>query len=197
MRELSSTSLGIGEALGNLVVFAAGFSERLMNPLVLSEGQVLAQFLETTCQILRAVHCFVGLADADVLRVDVAQHVGVAVALNWDRTVDLNVALAIVVNGLHTLNLLRLHQEEGNGAPLVLKANVHTLLKHSLSDGAFDFLVALNQALDLHSLLGHGLQLLHLGLHSLVHCHDLHLLHPVLLDEPGVFRGRLGILTKF
>ena len=194
MRE---SSLATREVLGDLVVLSAGFSEGLVNSLILGEWQVLTQFLETTCQILRAVHHFVGLSDADILRVDMAEHMGIAVALNWNRTVDFDVALAIVINGFNTVNLLRLDQEERDGAPLVLKANVHTLLEHSLSDRALDFLVTLNQALDLHSLFGHGLQLLHFGLHSLVHGHNLSLLHPVFLDQLGVFWGRFSLLDKF
>ena len=131
--KVRESSLSTGKALGDLIVLSASFSEGLVNSLVLAEWQVLAQFLETTCQILRTVHHFVGLSDADVLRVDMVEHMGIAVALNRDRTVDFDVALAIVINGFDPLNLLRLDQEERNSAPLVLKANVHTLLEHSLS----------------------------------------------------------------
>ena len=194
MRE---SSLGTGEALGDLLVLAASFSEGLVNSLVLGEWQMLTQFLETTCQILRAVHHFVGLSDADILRVDMAEHMSIAVALDRDRTVDFDMALAIVINGLDAINLLRLDQEEGDGAPLVLKANVHSLLEHSLSDRALDFLVTLNQTFDLHSLLGHCLQLLHLSLHSLVHSHDLGLLGHVFLDQLCVFWGNFSFLSKF
>lgn len=191
------SSLGTREVLGNLVVLSAGFSEGLVNSLILGEWQVLAQFLETACQIMRAVHHFVGLSDADILRVNMAEHMRITVALNWNRTVDFYVALTIVINGFDSVYLLRLNQEERDGTPLVLEANVHTLLEHSLSDRALHFLVTLNQALDLHSLFGHGLQLLHFGLHSLVHGHNLSLLRPVFLDQLGVFWGHFSLLGKF
>ena len=70
-------------------------------------------------------------------------------------------------------------------ALLVLKANVHALLVHSLPDRAFDLLVALHQAFNLDLLLDHVLQRLHFGLDSLAHSQKLRLLMFVLIHELG------------
>ena len=114
-----------------------------------------------------------------------AEHLSIPVALDRNGTVDPDVAPAVVVDRLLLANPLRLHEDEGDLALLVLKANVHALLIPSLPNRAFDLLVALHQAFNLDLLLDHALQRLHLGLDSLAHGQQLRLLLFMLIHELG------------
>ena len=70
-------------ALPDLVVLAMRLLERLVDLLEIVEWHKLTQFAESACQILRAVDDAVQVSDADFLRVDLAEHLSVALALNW------------------------------------------------------------------------------------------------------------------
>ena len=98
------------------------------------KGHELAQLTESSCQILRAIHHSVLVAHADVLGVDMAEHLCITLALNGHGTVDFNVAFTIMINWLNAVDFTHLNQNERNGTSLVLKVDVHTLFKHLLTN---------------------------------------------------------------
>ena len=69
-------------ALPDLVVLPIGPLERLIDLLEVVKGHKLTQFAESACQVLRAVDDAVEVTDADFLRVDLAEHLSIALAFD-------------------------------------------------------------------------------------------------------------------
>ena len=118
----------------DLFVFAIGSLECLVDLLEIVEWHKLTQFAESACQILRAVDDSVQVAHADLLRVDLAEHLGVALALDRHGAVDLDVAIAVVIHGFYAFDPAHLHQNERNRTSLVLEVDVHTLSKQAFAN---------------------------------------------------------------
>lgn len=70
------------------------------------------------------------------------EHLGVADALDRGRAVQLDLALAIVLDALRLLQGAHLDKDEGDLAALVFKINVHVLCAELFSNGVLDLFVA-------------------------------------------------------
>ena len=104
---------------------------------------------------------------------DVLEDLGVADAFDGDRTVQLDVAPAVVLDRFSVRCLRQFHQNERDLAALVLEVYVHVLGSEALANGALSLEVALDEALDLDLLLQHLLQLGHLRLDAFRRLRDL------------------------
>ena len=131
------------KALFHLLILTFGSLEGLRHLTKVVVRQVLAQFREVPRQILRTAR---HVCDAliDLRRVDMVEDLGVSKALDRLRTVQLDLALAIVLDTIVSLLLRDLCQDERDSTLLVLEINVHVKRGKSSANRFFNFLIALH-----------------------------------------------------
>ena len=80
---------------------------------------------------------------------DLRKHTCIAYALDWRRTVQLDLTVAVVLDTLLARNRVHLDEDERDLASLIFESDVHLLGEELLSNGVFNFLVALRETLAL------------------------------------------------